>query len=96
MAKITLFLVKNGKNKLPHFAYFYFLGESVTIDLSIGYTFNDAVQKLWPIKSKSVCLEGLATVATLQDCKTKQHWFQSLMDKLCLKFICPLLSPPLN
>ncbi len=76
--------------------FFIFFGESVTIGLSIGYTFNVAVQKLWPIKSKYVSLEGLAVVATLQNCKTKQHWFQSLLDKPCLKFICTLLSPPLN
>jgi len=52
----------------------------LSVSLSTGHNFNDPVQKVSPVKAKSVwiCLGILASVATVQKGKPKDCWRASL------------------
>jgi len=52
----------------------------LSVSLSTGHNFNDPVQKVSPVKAKSVwiCLGILASVATVQKGKPKGCWRASL------------------
>jgi hypothetical protein len=84
--EIPLFSQKGVAKFLP-VLFFFVLGESVAIRLSIGYTFKRSCTKPSPVEVE-ICLGRLATAVTLQ------NWGEKKTPSFLM--MRPKIAPPWN